>query len=74
MKSPKLRLRPQPVRIRLAGGTGAVMIGALALGAAAIGRLSVGQFKAGDAHVDRLTVGTLDVERIEGAASRQRRR
>ena len=51
-------------------GIGALAIGALALGRLAVGRFSVRRLEAGDfsakrARIDHLSIGTLDVERVE---------
>lgn len=43
---------------------GALAIGRLAIGRAAIGGLAVGRLSGKHAKIDRLTIGTLEVERI----------
>jgi hypothetical protein len=52
---------------------GALAVGALAIGFLAIGRLSVGRAHARGVCIDRLSIGTLDVERFKKGPKAKRK-
>ena len=41
---------------------GALAVGALAIGALAIGRLAIGRVRARDVYIDRLRIGSLEID------------
>jgi hypothetical protein len=51
----------------------ALAVGALAIGFLAIGRLSVGRAHARGVCIDRLSIGTLDVERFKKGPKAKRK-